>query len=368
MRKILFIVLSCSVFFFSCTFSKISDIPSSELQPVFFYGSLIGKGTIYETGSPYTNLFDVNHRFLSNSVSPLSTGILAFEAVKNMTSHYGILYYITDKGSIISRTFMDDTSMEIRNDFALSQSDEYSVQGGFSYSLYKVKNDSLGSFALNPLEKLWTGSLGCFRSSVLFMGDEHDTVYLAGGSYDNETNTLYRYTKESGSFTSIFTTSHHSNLKDAASGNSASDFMYLIPLSDGSILIYPSQNFRFAADYEVFHLKKGESVPVKLSVTGVPSNVLCFTGNGFEVNGKIGITMAQSTEDDGPVCMAVFTLSGSNLLCEKIIENTYAASYVYGKDPENGSYWYYGDSGTCTKTANALCSFDGSSVSEQILP
>lgn len=368
MKKQLLALISCAVLFYSCTFSKISEVPSSQLQPVFFYGTLIGKGSIYETGTPFTKLFDVNHSFISSSVSPLSTGILAFGSVKNMTSRYGILYYITNKGTIISRTYMDDTYMEIHNDFALSQSDSYASADGFAFTLYKVKNDSLGSFASNPLEKIWTGNLDCFRSSVLFMGDEHDTVYLAGGSYDNETNTLYRYTKESGAFTSVFTAPHRSKLIDTESGSSASDFMYVIPLSDGSIIIYPSQNFRFAADYEVFHLKKGESEPVKLSVTGVPSDVLCFSGNGFEVNGKIGITMAQSTEDSGPVCMAVFSLSGTDLICEKIIENTYAASYVYGKDPETGVYWYYGDSGTCTKTSNALCSFDGSSVFEQILP
>ena len=152
-EKKLLTIISCAVLFYSCTFSKISEVPSSQLQPVFFYGALIGKGSIYETGTPFTKLFDVNHSFISSSVSPLSTGILAFCSVNNMTSRYGILYYITNKGTIISRTYMDDTYMEIHNDFALSQSDSYASADGFAFTLYKVKNDSLGSFASNPLEK-----------------------------------------------------------------------------------------------------------------------------------------------------------------------------------------------------------------------
>ena len=367
MKKIFFALISCALLFSSCTFSRISDVPSSQLQSVFFHGTYIDKGSIYRTGSPYTTLFDVNHSFQHSSVSPLSTGILAFDSVKNMTSWYGVLYYITNKGTIISRTYMDDTSMVIHNDYALSQSEVYDADG-FSYSLYKVKNDSLGSFASNPLEKIWTGNLDCFRSSVLFMGDEYDTVYLAGASYDNETNTLYRYTKEQSDFSEIFSTPHRTKLINTQSTETSSDFMYLISLQDGSLIIYPSQNVRAASFYEVFLLPEGETIPLKLSVSGVPSHALCFAGRGFETNGKIGITMALSEDEGGPVGMAVFTLSGTDLVCENIIENTYAASYVYGKDPNTGAYWYYGDSSTCSKDGNALCCFDGVSVTEQSLP
>lgn len=360
-------ILFCAFLLCSCTFSKLSNVPSSQLQPVFFYGTYIDKGSVYKTGSPYRKLFDVNHSFQQASLAPLSTGVFAFESVKNMTSWYGVLYYITHKGTIISRTYMSDTSMVLHNDFALSQSEVYE-EDGFSYSLYRIKNDSLGSFASNPLDKIWTGNLDCFRSSVLFMGDEQDTVYLAGCSYDDETNILYRYTKDQQDFTPVFSAPHRTKVLNSSSGETSSDFMYLIPLSDGSILIYPSQNTRIASEYEVFLLKNGDNSPVKLTISGVPSSALCFTGRGFEVNGKIGITMALSADPAGPVGMAVFSLSATDLVCEKLIENTYAASYVYGKDPGTGECWYYGDSATCSKDVNALCSFDGVSVYEQNLP
>ncbi len=366
MRKLL-LLLSTVLLLSSCTFSKISELPSSELNPVFFYESSSAQKAVYETGSPYTKLFDADMRFMTGSVSPLSTGVLAFQSIKSMSGWYGVLYYITRKGTVISRTYLNDTAMEIKNDFALSQSDIFS-RGGFAYTLYKVKNDSLGSFALNPLEKIWTGNLDCFRSAVLFTGDVHGTVYLAGGTEDNSVNNLYRYTKEDGDFVKIFTVPHASKLINPSEGEKASDFMNMIPLSDESIIIFPSQNFRYAADFDVFLLRKGEVNPVELSVTGLGEKVLCLTGRGFEVNGKIGITAALSADMKGRIAMAVFVLNGNELVCEKLIEDTYAAALVYGKDPATGSLWYYGDSGTCSKDVNALCSFDGSAVIEQALP
>lgn len=145
------------------------------------------------------------------------------------------LLHVNSKAKIVSSVGADGASAFLNTDYILLQSNAWTENRGFEFTLYKIKYAKFGSGI--KLKKIWSGLLDCFVSDYVFT---EDGICIAGGTKDNSIHNVYSLTKK--------------GLHKCFSINKNSDFLRLVQDAENKDQLYAfvSQREKINAGSEIY--------------------------------------------------------------------------------------------------------------------